>query len=440
LFWSDVCRAYNYIGVTTMSFNIPIASGAAVDFSGSVSIGGFADSAALDAFARLRVSNPVTLFENKQIFDKGPLIWTESTIGGGLITYNNPRASTFLSVAGANGDTAIRQTKQRVNYQPGKSLLIMTTFVLGSGATNVRKRVGYFDASDGIFLEQDNSTINMVLRSSAGGGVSENRVARSSWNLDKLDGTGPSGIVFDATKAQILVMDIEWLGVGRVRTGFVYNGIPVYVHEFNRANTLSGVYMSSPNLPIRYEISNTANGSAANLEEICSTAISEGGYTELGILRSANRFATAISVTSGNGLVPLISIRLKSAYVGTTIVPIDFSIISQAATNYLWELILNPTVTGPDNASWTPMSNSAIEYDISRTTANSLSGGTVIKSGYIVGQGNTVTAASSGDLRSLLVMSADVANISDQLVLAVRRLDAGGGVNYFGSISWREML
>jgi hypothetical protein len=122
------------------------------------------------------------------------------------------------------------------------------------------------------------------------------------------------------------------------------------------------------------------------------------------------------------------------------VIPIDFSIISQASTNYLWELILNPTVANTDNASWTPVSDSAIEYDISRTVANNLSGGTVIKSGYIVGQGNTVTSAAAGELRSLLVMSADVSNTPDQLVLAVRRLENGGGVNYFGSISWREML
>lgn len=426
-----------------MSFNIPIASGASVDFSGSVSIGGFADSPALDAFARLRVSNPVTQFENKQVYDKQPLIWAEALSGGGLITYNNSRASTFLSVAGTNGDSAIRQTKQRINYQPGKSLLIMTTCVLGAPGIDVRKRVGYFDANDGIYLEQEGtgegSMHYMVLRSSATGG-GETRVSQFDWNIDRLDGTGPSGIVFDATKAQIFFMDIEWLGVGRVRTGFIYNGIPRYVHEFNAANTLTSVYMSTPNLPIRYEITNTANGSAGNLEEICSTAISEGGYTELGLLRSANRLATPISITNGNGIVPLISIRLKSDYVGATILPVDFTVISQASTNYLWELILNPTIAGTDNASWTPMSNSAIEYDISRTTANSITGGTVIKSGYVVGQGNTVSTANSGELRSLLVMSADISNTPDQLVLAVRRLESGGGVNYYGSMSWRELL
>lgn len=426
-----------------MAFNIPIDTGiegGIVGVTGSVSLGAYGDSASIDAFARLRVSNPVTLFESKQIYDKQPLIWSDYTASGGAVTYSAGRASTMLTVNGTNGSTAIRQTKQRINYQPGKSLLLFMTFVMGASANQVRKRVGYFNENDGIYLEQTNAAptgLRFTIRSSVTGNDS---VEQPNWNLDPLDGSGPSGIIIDITQSQIMIIDVEWLGVGRVRVGFVFNGIPVYAHEFLHANLIDSVYMSTPNLPIRYEITNTGAGSAEQLEQICSTAISEGGYSQLGILRTANRNTTPISITSANGLVPLVSIRLKSAYVGATILPIDFSIISAASTNYLWALILNPTVAGGDLASWTDLTNSAVQYDINRTTANSLSGGTVIKSGYIVGQGNTVTAADAGDLSSLLVMSADINNTPDQLVLAVQRLGAGGGVDYYGSISWREML
>jgi hypothetical protein len=421
-----------------MPFNIPIDTGIT---NGEVIIGGLGDSAAIDAFARLRVSNPVTVFENKQLYDRQPLIWSEATASGGNILYNSNRASSLLTTDGTNGSSAIRQSKQRINYQPGKSLLILTTFVLGSAANNVRKRVGYFDSNNGVFLQQTASALSIVKRSYVGGFVSETTINQSSWNLDTLDGNGPSGITLDITKTQILIADFEWLGVGRVRIGFVIDGIPIYVHQFLHANILDSVYMSTPNLPVRYEITNTAAGAAGSLEEICSTAISEGGYTDLGILRTANRGSTAIGFRNTDGLTPIISIRLKSGYIGTTVIPSDFSIACASSTTYLWQLILNPNVAGVDAASWSDLTNSAIQYDVSRTVANALSGGTVIKSGYVVGQGNTVSSVGPGDLRSLLLMSADINNTPDQLVLAVKRIDGGGSnVDYYGSISWREIM
>ena len=433
-----------------MAFNIPIDTGiegGTVNVSGSVGLGAFGDTASIDAFARLRVSNPVTLFESKQIYDKQPLIWSESTASNGTITYNSGRASTTLAVDSTATSSAIRQTKQRINYQPGKSLLLFMTFVMGAPADQVRKRIGYFDENNGIYLEQTNAapSLRFTIRSSLTGNDS---VEQPNWNLDPLDGSGPSGIILDITQAQIMIMDIEWLGVGRVRIGFVINGIPIYAHEFLHANLTDEVYMSTPNLPIRYEITKTgASTGGEELEQICSTAISEGGYSQLGILRTANRGATPIGFRNVDGKVPVMSIRLKSAYVGATITPTDISIACASATTYLWELILNPTIApsgGPpatDPASWTDVSNSAIQYDINRGRLNTVSGGTVIKSGYVIGQGNTVTTNTAGDLTSLLVMSADINNTPDQLVLAVTRLDAGAGnVDFYSSISWREML
>lgn len=417
------------------NFNIPIDTG----ITGG-QLKGFGDGAAIDAFARLRVSNPVTLFENKQLYDKQPLIWSEALTSGGNVIYNSNRASSTLTTNGTNGSSVIRQSKQRINYQPGKSLLILTTFVLGAAGNNVRKRVGFFNANNGIFIQQTSSALSLVRRSFVGGSISEETVNQSAWNLDRLDGTGPSGITLDQAMSQIFMIDIEWLGVGRVRMGFVIDGIPIYVHEFLHSNNLPSVYMSTPNLPIRYEITNTAAGDAGSLEEICSTAISEGGYSQLGVLRTTNRGTSAIGFKNTDGKVPIMSIRLKSGYIGATITPTDISIACASATTYLWELILNPSIAS-DPASWVDITNSAIQYDVTRGRTNTVSGGTVIKSGYVVGQGNTVSTNTAGDLTSLLVMSADVNDVPDQLVLAVTRIDSGGSnVDFFGSLSWREML
>ena len=197
--------------------------------------------------------------------------------------------------------------------------------------------------------------------------------------------------------------------------------------------------MSTPNLPVRYEIRSSAAGSVGSLTEICSTVLSEGGLEILGTLHSANR-GTSRLLNAPNGVFcPLISIRLKNTYIGATIYPIDISMVPTSADTFLWALILNPTVAGLDAASWVPITNSAIEYDISRTISNTLTGGTVIKSGHVSGQGVSVNAATIGDIRSSLLIGTDINNISDQLVLAVMHLGSGTR-DYYGSLSWREIF
>lgn len=409
-----------------------------VNVSGSVTIAGYGDNPGLDAFGRLRVSNPTTLFESKQIFDNQDLYWS-TTASNGQAVYSQNQAATLLQVSGTNGAFVVKQTRQRMNYQPGKSLVIMGTYLFDSGSSNIVRRFGYFDNSNGLFFEQSGSNINICLRTNTSGTPITTQVSQSSWNLDRLDGSGSSGIKLDITKAQISFFDFEWLGVGRVRAGFVFNGQTVYAHEFNRANTLTGVYMSTPNLPIRYEIRSLAAGTAATLKEICSTALSEGGLEILGTLRSANR-GTSKLVNAPNGVFcPVISIRLNSANIGSTVYPTDISLVPTSADTFLWALILNPTIAGVDAASWINLKDSAIQYDISRTIANTLTGGIVIKSGYVSGQGVSVNAATIGELKSSLLVSADVNNVPDQLVLAVMHI-GGSTMDYYGSLSWRELF
>lgn len=409
-----------------------------VTMSGSVTISGYDDNPGLDAFGRLRVSNPVTLFESKQIFDNQDLFWS-TTASNGQFDYIQDQAATLLTVSGTSGAFVIKQSKQRVNYQPGKSLVFIGTFVFGSPVSNIVRRIGYYDDKNGIFFEQSGSNLNFCLRSNYTSTPVTTQVSQSAWNLDKLDGSGSSGITLDITKAQICFIDLEWLGVGRVRAGFVLNGLPIYVHEFNKANTLTGVYMSTPNLPVRYEIRSLAAGSSATLTEICSTVLSEGGFEIIGTLRSANRGTSRLLSAPDGVFCPVISIRLKTSNIGATIYPTDISLVPTSADTFLWALILNPTVDGVDTASWISLTHSAIEYDISRTVSNTLTGGTIIKSGYVSGQGVTVGAATIGDIKSSLLISADINNVPDQLVLAVMHIGAST-MNYYGSLSWREIF
>ena len=205
-----------------------------------------------------------------------------------------------------------------MNYQPGKVQEIVVTFNLISQDSGVTKRVGYFDANNGIYLEDDGSDYYIVRRTSTSGSAVNTRVAQADWNIDSFDGTGPSGVTIDFTKTQILFIDMEWLGVGRVRVGFVVDGIIYYAHEFLNANNLTLVYMSTPNLPIRWEISNDGSGAASSMDCICCTAISEGGKQDNGIIRYAST-TTHVDASAALTTYAILGIRLKSQYLCSTV-------------------------------------------------------------------------------------------------------------------------
>lgn len=401
----------------------------------------FGDTATIDAFGRLRTSNPVTLINSKQVFDIVPqYFWSTSSFSGSSVTYTPNRASTILRVSTASGSFCARQTNQRANYQSGKSLEFMTSFIMNEGVAGIRKRIGYFDTNNGIYLEQSGTNINLCVRSALSGVVTNLVVSQSNWNLDKFDGTGPSKINLNFTKNQIFFGDFEWLGVGRVRTGFVIDGQIVFAHKFGFANSGSAVYMTNPNLPIRAEINNV-NGSSTtgSLEQICSTVMIEGSSETLGIDRVADRASTVIAVTKGQ-LTPAISIRINpSSYTGVSVIPKEFTIIADSTATFRWTLWTRPTFAGSDSVSWTSITGSAVQYDISRTTNNYITGGILLKSGYVKG-GNGAANSIEKEFEFNISLGIDIDGNSFEFVLAIDTVVGNNSENYYASLGWKELL
>lgn len=411
-----------------------------------------ADSASIDAFGRWRVSNPQTLFDSKNIFnDDGladnvenqPLFYdNQETSGSGTGTsYNANESSQSMSVGDTTAGTRVRQTKMRFNYQPGKSQLVLLTFNMDGAASGITKREGIFDDQNGLFLELDeDNAVNFVRRSYATGSAVDNKVEQANWNLDKMDGTGASGVTLDWTKTQIMFIDYEWLGVGRVRMGFVVDGKIYYAHEFNNSNNLGVVYMSTPNLPLRSEISNDGNGAADTITQICSTVISEGGSQELGVLRYASTAGTHVDANTENTIYAVLGIRLKSEYIGASIKILNASIQIQTGSDRLeWKLILNPTVAG--TFTYADQTNSAVQI-AKGATANTVTGGIDITGGFAESGGNqsgNVGSAERG-IDNALLLGSLIDGTVDSIVLAVRPIGGSADVDVEGSLTWRELV
>lgn len=401
-----------------------------------VTIQEYGDTPSIDAFARLRVSTPYTLFDSKQLHDKQPLFWDEITAGSATSVHSSTDAATAMTVTASASDYVIRQTKQRFNYQPGKSQLIIFTFHAPQ-QTGVTMQIGPFDGTggtyqtpkNGIFLEITESDISWNICKN---GSTTETVTQANWNYDTLDGTGNSGITLDLDAVNIGFLDIEWLGVGRVRTGFFIAGIPRYCHYFSHANdpTYTSVYMSTPNLPIRYYIESDGTG-GGTLDHICSTVMSEGGIQETGVLRSVNTGITHIDADAADTKYAVIGIRQKTTYYDITVYPEYFSMISETNDDYKWTIELNPTISG--TFTYNDVTNSAIQYALG-ATAN-----TVSASGIIIDSGFSKSASTiDRKITTALRMGSTIAGTVDALVLTVTPLSSNA--DYQASLTYRELL
>lgn len=382
----------------------------------------------LDAFGRLRISQPYTLFDSQNRFQKDPQ-FAESLAGNATATYNGNESTVDMAVTTTTNDEAVRQTYRVFPYQPGKSLQVLATFAMAAAGTGLVQRVGYFNTGDGVFFQKSGDTLSFVLRTSTSGSPSDTRtVAQSSWNGDKLDGSGASGIILDTTKTQILYLDFEWLGVGSIRCGFIIDGEFIVCHTFNNANEQTKVYMKTAILPLRYEIKNGASASGT-MKQICSTVISEGGYDQKSSLTWARR-TTSTSVTTA--FEPLVSIQIKSGSTGAVVIPASYKVLPVAATaDFEIALIKNATLT---SASFTSLSTN-VNYD---TSATALTGGTIIETSYTAAS-NQSTSLVSPDIgyNFDIQLGVDLSGTSDIYTLAARTLS--GTDDIIGSLSFYDL-
>ena len=351
-------------------------------------------SAALDAFGRLRVSNPFTLFDSSHRY-KDNNLWVTSTASGGAAAFNTNEGLVDLNVTTTSGSKVYRETTKVFSYQPGKSLLVMTTFVLNPAKANLRQRVGYYGASNGMYLELDGAggnIVSFVERSSVSGTLVETKVIQSAWNYDTMNGSGPSGLTLDITKAQILWMDIEWLGLGTVRMGFVIDGKFILCHQFHHANLITSTYITTASLPLRYEIENTGTTTSSSvLKQICSTVISEGGYQLSGLQQGIGvPITTPTTLTTAGTYYPVVSLQLKASpnFLDSIVILTGISIMGITNNhNYSWRVVASGTTTG---GTWVSAgTDSSVEYKL---TGTSFTGGRILAQGFSSTSNQAVTS------------------------------------------------
>jgi len=402
---------------------------------------GFVDNA-VDAFNRLKVANPFTLFDSQQRYQRNDK-WDIFGVTGGTASYVITESTVKLSVDTTVGSKCTTETKRVFPYQPGKSLLVLNTFAMNTPKEGLRQRIGYFGITggatagtpyNGVYLQQDGLTLSICLAS--GSLSTTTTINQSNWNGDKFNGTGESSRTIDVTKGNIFWTDIEWLGVGDVRCGFFVDGKPVVAHTFHNDNINPSTYMTTAVLPIRYEIENTtAQAAGSTLTQICSSVISEGGYE--GFSRRYNVThdgATLKGLTTAGTQYPIIALRLNSNRLDSVIVPSNISAVVQETLNnkpdtVQYRILLNPTLTG---GSWVTHYNGNVDYN---RTATTVSGGTDIIGGYISSSG----AFSVSDVNDFnFQLGRTQTGVSDVIVLTMTPVYDGAKI--CADFSWFEIV
>jgi putative cofactor-binding repeat protein len=397
---------------------------------------------AVDAFGRMRVAQPHTLFDS-QHQDVENDKWDTLITGSGTKTHLPDESTIKLEIATANNDSIIRETLRTMPYQPGKSLLIMNTFAMGIPKANVVQRTGYFSSNNGIYLENDSGTNYLVLRSSVTGNIIENRVPQSEWNIDKFDGNGYSGqgteiahkTGLDVNKSNLLWLDIEWLGVGDVRCGFLVDGLLKTAHVFHHDNRNTTTYMRSAILPLRYEIFNKGvTTSNTAMRQICSTVISEGGYSQINQTRSASTPLTGKNLTNGINN-PMVSVRLKTNRLNAVAIPVSVDLYGLQATAFKYRVYEN--VTSLANASWTTTdTSSAVEYDLSAT---SMTGGVLLKEGIFKGLESAKEVSLRDELNGIIQLTRKI-NAANGDIFTIAIQPTTNNDDAIVALSWQEHI
>jgi hypothetical protein len=384
-----------------------------------------ADSPSIDAFGKWRVSQPTTLFDSKQVVDSGSFYFDIKTTTGATVTWNSGSADSTLKVTSTSGSRAIKQTKRIFVYQPGKSQQIICTGKFGNRVDGIKKSFGSFDDDNGYFFQMSGSSFGVVLRKTINGVRTDTFISQSNWNLDKMNGSGPSANILDTNKAQIFMMDYEWLGIGRIRYGVVQKGALIYVHEITNYNSLETVYLRNPNLPVRYEISTHKNTTTGSLmTQVCSTVISEGGFDNTG---------KRVVVTSNNGATigaaeydAILFLRYNSnTSKCAQIIPEQLDLLIKPGNSSTfagrWELLVNPTVT---NAVTYNNASGSVVTQVGVVAAGNVitNPGTVIATGYFAGT-SANSVAQMVTLDPYYGLGRKIDNTSDVLAIGIKTID-----------------
>ena len=384
---------------------------------------------------RLQVTNPEIIFFNTFQYGTETDVWDTSTTSGGTATHLASESAIDMAVTSTAGSQVIRQTQNVMRYIPGRNANIAFAVRYETPVVGIRRRVGLFNGTDGFYFEDNGGDYACVITSSTSGSTVITRVARADWNGDKLDGTGPSGIVADPTAQQLISMSYEWYGAGQIIFQYVIDGQTIVIHKFNTGNILESPWCETPFLPIRLELTNVTGADGTHhLYQGSNSVFNEGSTQYYGVGESYLTSLSGITMASANTFYPILSIRLKATALQGIALPTFFQAATVDNTDIFYKFVKNATLT---QGTWTDMpgGNAFTQYLESPTTGTTaLTDGSVLDTGMIINSvGNKIELNKDTVYQ---IGRSSLGTVSDTLTLAIAA--SGPNKSAIASMTWIE--
>ena len=381
---------------------------------------------------RRKVSTQEVLFFNTFQFDRDTETWDESFSSNSTFanaSFDEYEGGVILEVSNTINSEVIRQTRNVIRYVPGRQNELIFTTRLNGTVAGIRKRIGAFDANNGIYFEDDGGTYSCVVRRATANGNVETRFTRDNWNVDKLDGTGASGVTLDFSKNQMMTIEYEWFGSGQVEWNFVIDNNKLPIHQYNTGNRENITWSNTPFFPHRLELTNTTGATGTHkMFQGGFGVLTEGTVGPLGRRRNVSSPISGTDLTNSGTFYPLLTVRLKSESLDSVVLPFAFQAATLDNTAIFVRIIRDATLTG---ASYVEVDDSSVEYDVS---ANTITGGTIIESGYISPQGQGGEVQLSDPSTIIQLGRNDLGTTSQTLTIAVSAVnsnkDGWAGLNW----------
>lgn len=322
------------------------------------------------------------------------------TSGSGAITFVS--GSEFkLATGGDASSRALMETRRRGRYIAAFEYEMNTALRIPTAPSGTQyAQWGYFDANNGFGYGEDINGKYVFVRKEA---VDE-KIYQTKWNIDKLDGSGVSGITIDYSQGIVYEANFLWFGYGTIEFNFFAldtNDKKNKLFTGHRYTQTGSVSFFVSDQPISVETNNGADGGNFKIFLTCRELATIGG--ELSNFREPVADITGSSVDT-SGFIPLISVRKKNKINGldnTTLVrPSEIEILSNKSLHY--QVIYSGTLT---NDSFVKPPNWGDGESLAQidTSATALSGGIKIASGFIAGDNSTKTSiAESTALQTVL--------------------------------------
>lgn len=332
-----------------------------------------------------------TLFNESIIAERTPLFELNSALGLSVLrdvtavansgTITNSGGEHILSTGATTASTAQLQSVEYGRYYPGTSAEAGMGIRAPSTYTGTAfAEWGYFGAADGFAfgIDATNTYISYTRASS------QTKVYQDSWNVDVMDGSGPSGATLTPANGNIYRINFSWYGYGMIEWFVIMedatgNQSQILVHRYAPTTTNS---IQQPNQPMTVKVDN-GNTTTDFIVYVGGRQFSVYGRYVPSVRRTQE--ARLLLASVGTTFKPLITFRRKSGFGSFPVKFHEVALIADAAI--LWEMRVGGTLTGASFGAVTnvPTTETSLEVDVAATA---ITGGQKTESGLVATTGS----------------------------------------------------